>query len=127
MDFAELEARYRTFTEGELLRLAIDSDQLSPEASLILHSELSKRGVSQHEIESYRSDRNRERGAEETLTVERVPTVFQSLRGIFETLKDWQEYRRETGNWPFFTIAFWFLHLAGDLGFLAFFMWCNFR
>ena len=127
MDVAELEACYWSLTEDELLRLAAGSSQLSPEANVVLQSELSRRGVSQEQIESYRSDRKEERKAEKTLSVERVPTVFPSLRGVFETLKDWQEYRRETGNWPSFTIAFSFLHLAGDLGFLAFFMWCNFR
>ena len=45
MEIQELAEEYRTKTDEELLRLALDAADLTPEANLVLSNELSRRGI----------------------------------------------------------------------------------
>lgn len=45
MEIQDLAEEYRTKTDEELLRLALDAADLTPEANLVLSNELSRRGI----------------------------------------------------------------------------------
>jgi hypothetical protein len=59
MQIGNLAADYQAKTNEELLRLAMDSDQLSSDAQIYLKNELAKRGISAEQISSFREEEER--------------------------------------------------------------------
>lgn len=59
MEIQDLAEEYQTKTDEELLRLALDDSDLTPEASLVLDNELSRRGIEKTErLVSFREEEN---------------------------------------------------------------------
>jgi len=58
MGSGDLAGVYQAKTDEELLRLAMESDQLTPEAQAHLTRELAKRGISAEKIDSFREEEN---------------------------------------------------------------------
>ena len=57
METQDLAEEYQTKTDEELLRLALDAVDLTPEANLVLSSELSRRGINTAErLASFRAE-----------------------------------------------------------------------
>jgi hypothetical protein len=56
--------QYEAMTKEELLNLALNSEQLSPDARSSLDSELLRRGIGRCEIHKYGQDRNKHKGDE---------------------------------------------------------------
>jgi len=56
MNPADWEVRYRGLTDDELAQLAMESQQLSPEANISLGREISRRGINHKELDSHRAD-----------------------------------------------------------------------
>jgi hypothetical protein len=50
----ELRANYEQMSEGGLLSLAVERDLLTDAARSILNDELARRGLGEHEIESWK-------------------------------------------------------------------------
>jgi hypothetical protein len=56
MNPADWEVRYRGLTDDELAQLAMESQQLSPEANISLGREISRGGINHKELDSRRAD-----------------------------------------------------------------------
>jgi len=54
MQVGDLAGKYQTKTDEELLRLAMDSDQLTADAQAYLTSELAKRGIGAEQVRAFR-------------------------------------------------------------------------
>ena len=59
METLDFRKQYEAMTNEELLNLAMDSEQLNPEARNSLDSELSRRGIGRGKIHEYSQDRER--------------------------------------------------------------------
>lgn len=93
----ELARQYQALTDDELLRLELDAEQLATEAQVQLKAELAKRGID--------SPKHREefRAEERQATME--PKQYSSKgSGVVATVRDWQEYRGRTGEWPIYSM-----------------------
>jgi len=123
MNPADWEVRYRGLTDDELAQLAMESQQLSPEANISLGREISRRGINHKELDSRRADSKPDPKARTQWDREKTYSLFPSLQRMGETLSAWQKYRRQTGKWPFLSITFSFVHLLADLTALAFLVW----
>jgi hypothetical protein len=118
MNIAELEERYRTLSEDELLQLRSDLNQLSAEAKIALENELSRRWANHERLGSLTADSRLEHQDEKNES-----WAFPSVRRLRATLRDWRDFRDRTGNWPLLTIGFSFCHLFTDLATLALLIW----
>jgi len=49
VEIQDLADEYQSKTDEELLRLALDSAELTPEANVVLNNELSRRGINSTE------------------------------------------------------------------------------
>jgi hypothetical protein len=122
MEIDELAQSYRVKTEDELLRLKVESDQLTPEAREQLNRELDRRGINivQGVDDPWRDTRletGNRRGSD------RLYALFPSLRPLFATLRDWKQYKSTTGKWPAASIGFYVVHGIFLLGWAASFIW----
>jgi len=122
METLDFRKQYEAMTDDELLNLARDSDQLSPEGRNSLDSELSRRGIGRDEIDEYNQDRSRHKG-DKKYNPQAAYSLFPSLRRIRATLDDWRKYRHQTGEWPRRSIAFYFLHLLLEIAALLLIVW----
>jgi len=59
MDVQELAEQYRQMSDEELLRLALEQEQLMDEARLAFQTEMSTRGITKEEVEDYRAEDER--------------------------------------------------------------------
>src|SRR3954464_13096907 len=75
-------ASYQQMSDGDLLRLAMDRAELTPEALAALEAQLSARGFNETEQRNFASTYRAEVAAEEQARDERVPQSFMSRRGI---------------------------------------------
>src|SRR3954465_15443215 len=73
---------YQQMCDGDLLRIAMDRAELTPEAGAAFDAELAKRGLSETEQRDFASTYRAEVAAEERARNQRVPQTFQSRRGI---------------------------------------------
>lgn len=64
MDVQQLSDEYASKSDEELLRLALNPEQLTPEANVLLSSELSRRGISSRERLETTRQQDQERKAE---------------------------------------------------------------
>jgi hypothetical protein len=93
MEVHDVGEQYRARTDEELLRLALEPEQLAPEAQIQLHAELARRGIdSPARLEEFRAEEGRKPPEPREYT--------GRSSGIVATLRDWQRYRRQTGEWP---------------------------
>jgi hypothetical protein len=111
MEILDFRTQYETMTDDQLLNLAIDSSELSPVAREWFEGELSKRRIGRREIEEYRRERASYSESQSREHAEKIGYGRSSFRRFRETLDDWKKYRRQTGQWPRRSIAFYFLHL----------------
>jgi hypothetical protein len=119
----DFDRNYQTKTHDELMQLAVDSTDLSPEAELSLSNELSKRGINRKEVEAYREEQRDKQNTQKTWNSEAVYSLLPSLGRIRATLSDWRKYKHQTGEWPYLSIVFCFLHLAIELLGLIVILW----
>ena len=68
-------------TDGDLLRIAIDRAELTPEAGAAFDAELEKRGLGEEQVRSFASTYRAEVAAEERARDQRRPQNFMSRRG----------------------------------------------
>jgi hypothetical protein len=93
METQDLARRYQDKTNEELLRLASDPEELTPEAQLQLHAELAKRGIDpEASLEEF--------WAEEGQSATQPTKQRMKGYGFAATLRDWKGYRKQTGEWP---------------------------
>ena len=117
--------QYQSETDEELLRLAAESEQLAPEALDSLRNELARRRIS-HQSDSDALGR----GEVERSAIERalnVAAAFPRLSGFVDRIKDWRQYRHQTGEWPLFSIGTYFLNLAAAIIGLIVIVWYGAR
>jgi len=94
----ELAEHYQALIDEELLRLALDPDQLDPDARIQLQAELARRGIDS----STRLDEFREEESLATFD----PTIYSKAgSGLGATLRDWRRYHRQTGEWPLLSVV----------------------
>ena len=112
-DLQELTRQYESQADEELLRLALESEQLAPEAQLQLKAELARRGIDSPErLEQFRQDE-----AQATFD----PTIYSKRGpGIASALRDWQRYHRQTGEWPIISVVAGLIQVLFLLGCLLF-------
>ena len=122
METLDFRKQYEAMTNEELLNLAMDSEQLNPEARNSLDSELSRRGIGRGKIHEYSQDRSRRKG-DGKYNPQAAYSLFPSLRRIRATLDDWRKYRRQTGEWPRRSIAFYFVRLLVEIAALILIVW----
>jgi len=122
METLDFRKQYEAITNEELLNLAMDSEQLNPEARNWLDSELSRRGIGRGKIHEYSQDRSRRKGAGK-YNPRAAYSLFPSLRRIRATLDDWRKYRHQTGEWPRRSITFYFVHLLVEIAALIVIVW----
>lgn len=121
MEFQELAEQYRAKSDEELLRLALDSQQLTTEANSLLQVELSKRHINTHErVDEFRTEHLQ---PEEQDKSAKRASLFPTVTRALETLRDWRRYRRRTGVWPVLSMVGQVLHFAAWLGVIAFMVW----
>jgi hypothetical protein len=125
MEMQELERQYQARTDEELLRLALESEQLTPEAQVQLHTELAKRGISKSGREDFRAKKS-DTGTEPT-EGSKITFLFPSLRWLAETLRDWKRYKSQTGEWPALSIFAYVVHGIVLLSCAAFLVWFGFQ
>src|SRR4051812_8692208 len=73
---------YEQMSDGDLMRIAMDRAELTPEALAAFDAELAKRGLSETEQRDFASTYRAEVAAEERARNQRVPQTFMSRRGI---------------------------------------------
>jgi len=122
METLDFRKQYEAMTNEELLNLAMDSEQLSPEARNSLDSELSRRGIGRGKIHEYSQDRTRHKG-DGKYNPQAAYSLFPSLRRIRATLDDWRKYRHQTGEWPRRSVAFYFVRLLVEIAALILIVW----
>lgn len=98
METDQLAQTYASETDDQLVQLAAEQEQLTPEARIQLLGELQRRGINPA---NYRPERSE---AEE------------SLGGNNLSPKDWQQYRRWTGEWPILSAIGYLVQWAVLLG-----------
>jgi hypothetical protein len=108
LDFDE---QYRNMTDDELVNVARDSQDLTPEAKNSLNGELSRRRISNGEVSKYQNRQSNDT-KDKNFNPEAAYLLWPTLRWIHETVRDWKQYRHQTGEWPRRSIVFYFLHLA---------------
>jgi hypothetical protein len=122
MEIDELARAYRVKTEDELLRLKLESDQLTPEAREQLDRELDRRKINPvQRADDQGRDIEPETGNGVGSNRPNVP--FPSLRRLIATLGDWKQYKRQTGQWPSASIGFYVVHGIFLLGWAGWFIW----
>jgi hypothetical protein len=122
METLDFRKQYEAMTNEELLNLAMDSEQLIAEARNALDSELSRRAIGRGEVEEYGRERSTHK-EDKKYNPEAAYFLFPSLRRIRATLDDWRKYRRQTGEWPRRSIAFYLLHLLIEVAALILIVW----
>ena len=122
MEIEDLARVYRVKTEGELQRLKLESHQLTPEAREQLNRELGRRGINIAQgVDDPHRDTRPETGNRKGS--DRFYALFPSLRRLFATLRDWKQYKRQTGAWPAASIGFYMVHGIFLLGWAGSFIW----
>ena len=122
MEALDFRKQYEAMTNEELLSLALDAEQLSPEARNTLDSELSSRVIGRSKINEHGQDLSAHKG-DRKYNPQAAYSFFPSLRRIRATLDDWRKYRRQTGEWPRRSIAFYFVPLLVEIAALIFIVW----
>jgi hypothetical protein len=107
MEIADLASNYQSKSDEELIRLAEDTRDLSPEAKEVLANELSKRGITSVDIDAYSTGQEEIRKQEKQ---RRLDALFPSARGVVAKFAGWKEFKIETGLWPTRSIAFSIVH-----------------
>ena len=120
-----LESQYQAKTDEELLRLTVESEQLTPEAQVQLHTELTKRGISEARREDFRAEKSQTRT--EPTEGSKITFLFPSLRRLAETLRDWKRYKGQTGEWPALSIIAYVVHGIVLFSCAAFLVWFGFQ
>jgi hypothetical protein len=113
LDFDE---QYRSMTDDELLNVAEDSQDLTPEARNSLKGELARRRLGISEVSKYQKEQSDY--TEEKFNPEAAYSFWPALGRVRDTIRDWKQYRHQTGEWPHRSIKFYFLHLVVELGLL---------
>src|SRR3954453_6174144 len=73
---------YEQMSDGDLMRIAMDRDELTPEAGAAFDAELAKRGLGEDQVRSFAITYRAEVAAEEREQVSKGVRSFQSRRGI---------------------------------------------
>jgi hypothetical protein len=121
MELQELAGQYRAKSDEELLRLALDSGQLTPEANTLLQAELAERQMRGNErLDEFRAE-NQQREEQEKSS--KRASLFPTITRALKTLREWREYRRRTGVWPVLSMVGHVVHFAVWLAVLAFVVW----
>src|SRR5882757_6480387 len=76
---------YEQMCDGDLLRIAMDRAELTPEAGAAFDAELAKRGLGEEQVRSFAISYRAEVAAEERAREQRGPQTFMSRRGIGTT------------------------------------------
>lgn len=105
METDQFAQQYATETDDQLVQLAAEKEQLTPEARLQLVRELEKRGV-------------------DPSTFDRKHSAAEAVLGRNNlTRRDWQQFRR-TGEWPilsgFAFVGQWIVLLGGVMALVIF-------
>ncbi len=121
MEIRDLAAQYQTQSDEELLQLALDPQQLTPEANALLRAELAKRHI--HTDDRFNEFRVEKQQHEEQDRSSKRASLFPTITRATKTIRDWRQYRRRAGTWPILSIAGHVLHFAALLGVIAFMVW----
>jgi hypothetical protein len=119
MDFDE---RYRSMTDDELLNVAGDSQHLTPEARNSLNGELSRRRITGGEVSKYENEPS-DAASDKKFNPKAAYLLWPALGRIRDTIRDWKQYRLQTGEWPRRSIIFYFLHLVVEVAVLLLIVW----
>ncbi len=114
--------QYQSMTDDELLNVARDSQDLTPEARNSLNGELSRRRITTGQITKYEHEQRNDT-SDKKFNPETAYSLWPTLRRIRETFEDWKHFRHETGEWPRRSIGFYFLHLVAELAVLLLIIW----
>jgi hypothetical protein len=101
----DFDGQYRSMTDDELLNVARDSQDLTPEARNSLNGELSRRRINSGEVSKYENEQSNDT-RDEKFNLEAAYSLWPTLRRIRRTVRDWKHYRHETGEWPRRSIGF---------------------
>lgn len=118
----DFDEQYRSMTDGELLNVARDVQDLTPEARNSLNGELSRRRISRGQVSEYENRQSHDT-KDKKFNPEAAYSLWPTLRWIHETIRDWKQYRHQTGEWPRRSIAFYFSHLAVEFVTLVIIIW----
>jgi len=91
--------QYQSMTDEELLNVARDSQDLTPEARNSLNGELSRRRITSGQITKYEHVQRNDT-SDKKFSLETAYSLWPTLRRIRETFADWNHFRHETGEWP---------------------------
>jgi len=119
MDFDE---RYRGMTDDELLNVAGDSQHLTTEARNSLNGELSRRRITGGEVSKYENEQS-DAASDKKFNPKAAYLLWPALGRIRDTIRDWKQYRHQTGEWPRRSIIFYFLHLTVEVAVLLLIVW----
>ena len=94
----ELARHYAAMADEELLRLALKSEQLAPEAQVQLEVEIARRGIdSPGRLDEFRLEEAR---------IAFDPKKYSKRgSGFGAALRNWARYQRQTGEWPFHSVV----------------------
>jgi hypothetical protein len=94
----ELARHYVALADEELLRLALKSEQLAPEAQVQLKVEMARRGIdSPGRLDELRLEEDR---------IAFDPKQYSKRgSGFGAALRNWARYHRQTGEWPVLSVV----------------------
>lgn len=124
MDITDLTERYQAMDDGELLALAAEPYQLTPEAQTSLRRELAKRRINPNAVsEDLREEVKARNSLERHWNPEPLYFYWPGLRWFVATIRDWRKFRRQTGQTPTPSILTYFLHLIFALLVVVLLVW----
>lgn len=123
MVFSDFLDHYRAMADDELINLATQAAQLSPDAREALKTELSSRRINSEQVSVRQQDQKRALIEERTTRVRSLGLLSPGLNRIRKRFADWREYRQRTSQWPWKSIVFYFSHLLLEWIVLIFLLW----
>ena len=124
MNTADLDKRYRSMNDGELLALAAEPDQLTPEAQISLKNELAWRRINPQNLSKELQQEVKARNSLERQWNPRAIYFFiPELKWLVARIKDWKHYKSQTGAFPILSIFAYALHLVIALFGMALIVW----
>jgi hypothetical protein len=108
INMPDFDEHYRSMTDDELLSVARDSRYLTPEARNSLNGELSRRRITSAEVNKYEHEQSND-SSDKKFNSDAAYSLWPSLRRLRETIRDWKQYRHQTGmavslDWVLFSV-----------------------
>ena len=117
---------YGKKSDDELYRLFVERDGLRIDAQRALEAELVRRGITAADHARFQKEEARDQAAWDRRKKQKLYMSPSTRRIVDEgrkTVHWWAIYKRQTGNWPWFSITIHFLNWVAILFGGAFLVW----